>query len=455
MSVASNSASQLNQIFDALKNLSTRYEAELAVFSDKGQLRSYSESLGELLESKPSDSLFSNGSKKLRFFDENQNAISPAALPWKSELAEEEIFEPRLILHAEKNKEEKWVSCLVTKLRSFGSAAAPSSERVASFADVSQLVRDEKRLSIACKSLQVELKELDTAVSEIEQLKSRIKRANDKVDIESFAPRTHERPPAELETVEVENQNKRVLVVDDIAINQKLLAKRLQKLNMECDFASNGQQGVDMALSGKYGLVFMDCDMPVMDGFEATQTIRKAELETGRHVPIIALTSYDRDDDRERCLSSGMDEYLSKGASPNLLQEVVEWCLRRNKAKEEHSFDVGDFQEELDITGLSETFSKDELNEIFELFLPSTNTLMRCLRMSMDERDVRSIGHFAYSLKGPFASLGMLMTSKLTSRLTEAAEEKQWEEANDYYEMLARNCEAMRNQLEERASKLN
>jgi hypothetical protein len=78
---------------------------------------------------------------------------------------------------------------------------------------------------------------------------------------------------------------------------------------------------------------------------------------------------------------------------------------------------------------------------------------MRCLRMSMDERNVRSIGHFAYSLKGPFASLGMLMTSKLTARLTDAAEESQWDEANDYWDMLCRNCEAIRLQLEERASK--
>lgn len=410
MSVVSNSASQLKQIADAVQQINTKWDSELAIFSDKGQLRSYGQSLEYLLEPKPSESFFSNSSKKGKFLDESQKAFSAANLPWKRELSDEEHYEPRMVFHSEKNKDDKWLSCLLTKLSSLDGA---ETGRAACFQDLTQLVKLEQRLAGACRAFAGETIEIDTANLEIEQIRARLKRGPEKLEIDQFAPRTSERPPAD--SYADNGQAKKVLVVDDIAINQKLLAKRLQKLNLESEFASNGKQGLEMALAGNYGLIFMDCEMPVMDGFEATQLIRKAEIGTGRHVPIIALTSYDREDDRERCLSSGMDEYLSKGASPNLLQEVVEWCLRRSRGKEGEDLNIADYEEDLDLPGLNESFSKEELNEIFDLFLPSTNTLMRCLRMSMDERDIRSVGHFAYSLKGPFASLGMLKTSKLTA----------------------------------------
>lgn len=270
-------------------------------------------------------------------------------------------------------------------------------------------------------------------------------------EVETYFPRTSDRPPAA--TDEADTTSNLVLVVDDIAVNQKLIAMRLQKMDFQCEFASNGQQALEKAITGKYALIFMDCDMPIMDGFQASQLIRKAELDSGRHVPIVALTSLDRADDRERCLSAGMDEYLNKGASFAQLQEVVDWCLRRSRISDDKHLSIDDYEEELDLSALSKQYSKEELNEIFEPFLSTTNTLMRCLRMSMDERNVRSVAHFAYSLKGPFSSLGMLMTGKLTARLTDAVEENQWEEANDYYDMLCRNCEAIRHQLEERASK--
>jgi CheY-like chemotaxis protein len=450
MSVANNSIFQLKQIVEAIGQLDLRIGADLAVFSESGSLSSFTGSLAGILDLPPDDSIFFNASVDAKFLDARQEPIAPAELPWNKELSADEHFEPRILLHSEKNKELKWIACLLSRLIALEAAQAA---RVACFMDVSGLVKIEQRLAGACLALAGEKREIANADQGIDQIRDLL--AREKVDdideADTFAPRIRERPP-----VLTSNENgepRKVLVVDDIAINQKLLAKRLQKLNLECEFASNGQKGVDMALTGNYALIFMDCDMPIMDGFKATKLIRRAELESGRHVPIIALTSYDREDDRERCLSAGMDEYLSKGASPNLLQEVVEWCLRRSQVKSEQDMSIDEYEEELDIKGLSKTFSKEELNEIFDLLLPSTNTLMRCLRMSMDERDVRSTGHFAYSLKGPFASLGMVMTCKLASRLNDAAEESQWEEANEYYEMLRRNCEAVRLQLEERAAR--
>lgn len=451
MSVITVCARQLKKIAEAVKQLSTDLESDLALFTDKGELKSYGQSLEDLLKSIPDDSMFSNDSQDVKFLDENRNEIAPPELPWKKELTAKEALEPRLLLQNEVNKTHKWLACLLTRLKAWNGR---ETGRAACFFDLTGLIEIEQSLAVACLALAGARKEVASATQEIKDVReflSRTIQSTDESESESLAPRTRERPP--VSAAGEEAPAKKVLIVDDIAVNRKLLAKRLQKLNLECDFACNGQEAVDMALAGSYALVFMDCDMPVMDGFKATQTIRQAELSLGTHVPIIALTSYDREDDRERCLSSGMDEYLAKGASPNTLQEVVEWCLRRSQLKNEQDMSIDEYEEDIDLSSLSKTFTREELNEIFELFLPSTNTLMRCLRMSMDERDVRSTGHFAYSLKGPFASLGMLMTCKLAARLTDAAEENQWDEANDYYEMLRRNCDAMRTKLEERAAR--
>ncbi len=449
-SIVANSSTQLSQITETLRQINLKVDLNAALFSQSGDFKSFSSGLEHLLlEKEPSEPLFGNGLEALKFCDEKNKALNKDDLPWKKELSDLEIFEPRINIKSGENGIEKTLACLVTQL---DSPDGKEKAKAACFIDVSSLVKLEQRLSLACKAYDREVLEIANASGEIEQLEDRLRRKREaRGDTDEYeVPRTSERPPEQ--NYDAVDSNK-VLVIDDIAINQKLLAKRLQKLNFEAEFASNGQQGVEKALSGNYALIFMDCDMPIMDGFEATKEIRKAELNTGRHVPIIAMTSYDREDDRERCLSAGMDEYLPKGASANLLQEVMEWCLRRSKIKDDKDLSIADYEEELDMSALRKTYTKEELNEIFEMFLPSTNTLMLCLRMSIDDRDVRSIGHFAYSLKGPFASLGMLMTSKLTARLTDAAEESQWEEANDYYDMLSKNCRSIQAQVEDRASR--
>ncbi|MCB1644242.1 MAG: response regulator, partial [Pseudomonadales bacterium] len=101
-----------------------------------------------------------------------------------------------------------------------------------------------------------------------------------------------------------------VLLVEDNVINQKLAARLLEKMGCRVDIANDGQIAIDMFQRAPYDVVFMDCQMPNMDGFEATTKIR--ELEKDRRTPIIALTANSLPEDRARSFAAGMDEFLTK-----------------------------------------------------------------------------------------------------------------------------------------------
>ncbi|MGE3163428.1 MAG: response regulator [Planctomycetota bacterium] len=117
----------------------------------------------------------------------------------------------------------------------------------------------------------------------------------------------------------------RVLVVDDDPTNRIVARAILGRFGCAVEFAENGEDAVRMVAEGDYDLVFMDCMMPVMDGFHATQAIRANELR-GRnsHTPIIALTALCRPEDRQHCLDVGMDDFISKPARAEVFRQVID-----------------------------------------------------------------------------------------------------------------------------------
>jgi CheY-like chemotaxis protein len=104
----------------------------------------------------------------------------------------------------------------------------------------------------------------------------------------------------------------RVLVVEDNDVNQEVAATILRKLGCDVEVAGDGRQAVEMAGDNPYDLIFMDCQMPIMDGFEATEEIRRRERTSGHHTKIVAMTAHTAKEDRDRCLEAGMDDYIGK-----------------------------------------------------------------------------------------------------------------------------------------------
>jgi CheY-like chemotaxis protein/HPt (histidine-containing phosphotransfer) domain-containing protein len=126
-------------------------------------------------------------------------------------------------------------------------------------------------------------------------------------------------------------QHRRILIVEDNIVNQKLAVRMMEKLGYQPDVVENGQEALTALAKGDYAAILMDCQMPIMDGFETTRCIRKREAavashdspsgspncsdtspQSTPHIPIIAVTANAMQGDRERCLATGMDDYLAK-----------------------------------------------------------------------------------------------------------------------------------------------
>lgn len=116
-----------------------------------------------------------------------------------------------------------------------------------------------------------------------------------------------------------------VLVVEDNDLNAKFASAILKKLNYHVDWATDGKIGVEKFLENNYDLILMDIQMPVMNGLEATGEIRKYEkqMEVAHPIPIIAITAFAFEHDKQNCLDAGMDDYLTKPYRPNELIDII------------------------------------------------------------------------------------------------------------------------------------
>ena len=134
----------------------------------------------------------------------------------------------------------------------------------------------------------------------------------DTAGVELLAQDEDKKPQSNSGTEAVDFAQARVLLAEDNSTNQMLTLTILRRIGIRAQAVVNGREAVEAWQTGKYDLVLMDCQMPEMDGFEATMEIRRLELTSGRRIPIIALTANVFDSDREKCFASGMDAFMAK-----------------------------------------------------------------------------------------------------------------------------------------------
>lgn len=210
-----------------------------------------------------------------------------------------------------------------------------------------------------------------------------------------------------------------ILIVEDNEINQLLVQTLLGKIGLDADIAANGLQAVQAHASHAYNLILMDCQMPVMDGFEATRQIRQAEHDSGRHTPIVAVTANAMPGDRERCLECGMDDYLAKPFYPEAFFTIVKRQLENPASPPPMP---GTREPVIDFTLLKDICGNDEgaIQHLLEMFVSATNPLLKRLAAAIEQADFTAIRAINHELAGTAANLGMLQMHALVCALRQA-----------------------------------
>ncbi|HZX26178.1 MAG TPA: ATP-binding protein, partial [Telluria sp.] len=212
----------------------------------------------------------------------------------------------------------------------------------------------------------------------------------------------------------------RVLLAEDNPVNQRLAVRLLQKMGHRVHLVDNGLAALECAQRAEYDLIFMDVQMPGLDGLSVTRQLRQQEAGSGRHVPIVAMTARAMQGDRERCLEAGMDDYLSKPIDSARLRQVV---AQFGPHEERALPDWRDALQRLD-------GDVDLYLELAGLFLADGPSLLESVRSALAAGDLAASQRAVHSLKGVLANFGardaVERAEQLTVSLHDPAQEAQW-----------------------------
>ncbi|MBI3650721.1 MAG: response regulator [Acidobacteria bacterium] len=204
----------------------------------------------------------------------------------------------------------------------------------------------------------------------------------------------------------------RILVAEDQIVNQKVARRILEKMGCRVDFAANGREAVEMATLLPYDLVFMDCQMPEMDGFQATAAIRKLH---GQKLPIVAMTAHAIQGDREKCLQAGMDDYISKPVRPEAVQKALVNWLRYGviveTSESSRTVERGAQKPALNARTLEALRAGDAdgdqfIAEMLEAFIERTDAGSHTLRQLIEGGGVAGLSEEAHALRGVSGNVG-------------------------------------------------
>ena len=251
---------------------------------------------------------------------------------------------------------------------------------------------------------------------------------------EETPPRTAEPQPPRAQPAHGAPLAGRVLLVEDNPVNLAVARKLLTRLGLDCDSARDGREAVDAVQRNRYDVVLMDCQMPEMDGYEATQEIRVRESVMRRpRLPIVAMTANAMAGDRERCVEAGMDDYLPKPLDIGQLKEVLKRWLRAGEGTGAPSGEAAVAQGEVNaavehraildqkvLHDLREVV-EEEFANILRGFIDHAPVLQADLDAGLAGGDITALVRPAHSLKSSSANVGALRLSELARTVEHAA----------------------------------
>ncbi len=220
----------------------------------------------------------------------------------------------------------------------------------------------------------------------------------------------------------------RILVAEDNLINQSVVVRMLEKMGHLPAVAQNGRKALSMLQAEIFDCVFMDVQMPEIDGFTATRTIRENEKSTGSHIPIIAMTAHAMKGDKERCLDAGMDAYLSKPVSSQMIADAIVRIFSKEQRVEVRLPSGLSTNSNIpwDRAKALERLDGDEslLRELLKIFLEENPKQLASLQRALESADAESFERTAHTLKGELGYLGLTATAEKARELERLGEER-------------------------------
>jgi CheY-like chemotaxis protein len=224
---------------------------------------------------------------------------------------------------------------------------------------------------------------------------------------------------------------KLILLAEDNIVNQKIAVRQLQKLGYRADVVANGREAIAALSRIPYDLVFMDCQMPEMDGYEASAEIRRIEGEA-KHTPIVAMTAHALQGDREKCLGAGMDDYVSKPVKVAELIRVLDAFFAEVSGDQVTVVKIQADAPAIDVARFHEAMgdSPEEFSDILEVYVTHMSESLEKLDAALVAGDHREVELIAHNCAGTSANCGMTAVVGPLRELEEAGRAARLENAS-------------------------
>ncbi|MDT8719243.1 response regulator [Clostridium sp. 19966] len=221
----------------------------------------------------------------------------------------------------------------------------------------------------------------------------------------------------------------RILLVDDNEMNRKIVINVLKSRNMTCDIAVNGLEALKSVSEKDYDVVFMDCQMPIMDGYESTARIRLLEGER-KHTRIIAMTANAMAGDCEKCLAAGMDDYISKPINFELMFQKIEANTKNQKNELNYN---GIIDKNIDRFVEMSGLGREDALELFEDYIRCLTELIQEINQTVNSKDFHKLAGLSHELKGSSGTLRIDSIYELALELEKAAKNHEIDECIKFF----------------------